>query len=440
LPALECAEVSFAVPQRWSPVLGSEDLRAAAGCALRDIAHAIPLPGEGRAGASVAGGEAGHAVFCAYLACSGFLEREVEDHLEQALAHLQAAVNDAPDLMGQPDLYGGFTGLGWAANHLHILGVLEDDELCAYVDEALVAWLTHEPAVLGCELIRGLAGVGLYGVARRHRAAGREILRLAVEALQSSAIEHQGHRTWFNSPRNYGYPHAKSHQSGCYDLGISHGVPGAINFLAQAAALDVPGADTLAADAGAWLLSQRRNYRDGSQFGYRFVCDPIDEPCGPRVSWCYGDLGISASLLSSARRLKRPDWELQALGVARAVATRRTENGAAKDAALCHGAIGNAHIFNRLHAASGEPCFLDAAHFWLREGLSLRKPGRGPAGFGAWQPAPEDPAEIDSWQPVSGLLEGSGGIGLALLGFLAPIEPAWDQLLMMDIPAGVLER
>jgi hypothetical protein len=334
-------------------------------------------------------------------------------------------------------MYGGFTGIGWAANHLHTLGILEDDELCAYIDEALVSWLLNEPEVLGCELIWGLAGVGLYGVARQQRAAGREILRLTVKALESSAIEHQGHRTWFNSPGNYRYTNSRSHLAGCYDLGVSHGVPGAINFLAQAAALDVPGADALARDAGAWLLLQRREYQSGSRFGYQFVTDPMEEPGGTGAAWCYGDLGISAALLLSARRLQRPDWELQALELARAVAMRRTEECGTKDAGLCHGAMGNAHIFNRLYAATGERCFLDAAYFWLRKGLSMRKPGMGLAGFSAWQPLLADEAERDPWQPVSGILEGISGIGLALLGFLAPIEPAWDQLLMIDIPAKV---
>lgn len=430
------SSVSGSVRQRWSPGPENEDLRSAASSALSDIAHAIPLPGATQSEGSVAGGDAGHAVFYAYLACSGLLDEDAGDYRELALNHMQAAVDAIAALMAQPGLYGGFTGIGWSVNHLHALGILEDDELCAYIDEALVVWLNREPEVLGCELIWGLAGMGLYGVARQHRAAGREILRLAVKALESSAIEHRGHRTWVTSPRHYHYPKSKSHLAEYYDLGVSHGVPGAINFLAQAAALDIPGAATLATDAGAWLFLQRRKYRNGSQFGHLFVSDPMEETGGSRTSWCYGDLGISAALLLSARCLKRTDWEPQALEIARAVALRRSQGSKAKDAALCHGAIGNAHIFNRLHAATGELCFLEAAHFWLREGLNTRKPGMGLAGFSAWQPVPDEP-EGGHWQPLSGFLEGVSGIGLALLGFLAPIEPAWDQLLMVNIPAKV---
>jgi lantibiotic biosynthesis protein len=426
-----------AAPLRWTPALKPGELRSAAGDALCDIAQSIPLPGEGRSGVSVAGGEAGHAVFYAYLACSAFPGVKSDDHPARARNHMQVAVDGIAHLMGQPDLYGGFTGIGWAANHLHILGVLEDDELCVYIDEALVAWLTRESDVLSCELIRGLAGVGVYGIARRHTADGREILRLVVKALESSAVVHQGYRAWFSAPRNYRYPYPSSHLSGCYNLGVSHGVPGAINFLAQAAELGVAGAESLARDAGAWLLSQQRIYRNGSRFGHEFVSDPMENAAGSRVAWCYGDLGISAALISSMRRLKHSDWELQALDIARAVALRRTEDGDVRDAGLCHGAIGNAHIFNRLYAATGEHSFLDAMHFWLRVGLSMRRPGMGLAGFNAWQPPLVGEAERDPWQPVAGFLEGIGGIGLALLGFLAPIEPAWDQLLMVDIPAKV---
>ena len=105
------------------------------------------------------------------------------------------------------------------------------------------------------------------------------------------------------------------------------------------------------------------------------------------------------------------------------------------DAALCHGAFGNAHIFSRLYAATGEPSLREAALRWVRKGLSLRNAGTGPAGFRAWLPPEPDEPVRDPWLPRFGLLEGIAGIGVAMLGLLSPVEPAWDEILMVNIPA-----
>src|SRR5262249_31475514 len=79
------------------------------------------------------------------------------------------------------------------------------------------------------------------------------------------------------------------------------------------------------------------------------------------------------------------------------------------DPSLCHGAAGLGHIFNRLHQATGDGSFLDAACYWLGRAVEL--------------PLPEEP----------GLLQGKAGIGLALLASLGSIEPAWDRVLLLSL-------
>jgi hypothetical protein len=38
------------------------------------------------------------------------------------------------------------------------------------------------------------------------------------------------------------------------------------------------------------------------------------------------------------------------------------------------------------------------------------------------------------WDPGADLLTGASGVALALHAAISPIEPAWDQLLLADLP------
>jgi lantibiotic biosynthesis protein len=413
------------------------DLRLSAGNVLFDIAEALPPPGSETSGFSLAGGEAGFALFHAYLTKSGLLPPDrVERHRDLTFAHLQSAVDQLPAGTAQLNLYSSFVGVAWAAQHTQALGILQDsDDLCDAADEAVLEGLEIHASSMLCELITGLSGIGVYGLSRWSRPAGRKIVERVVRALEENSVLHQGRRTWFNSPDQLSEMSLRTTPQGCFNLGLSHGVPGALVFLAGAAARGVQGARDLLIDAREWLLLQQRPFQNGSRFGYAVVDGQDEEIEGSRVGWCYGDLGLSAALLLVARKAQRADWEPVALDLARNLARRSVQDSGVKDAALCHGAFGNAHIFARLYAATRERSLHEAALHWLRAGLSMRKEGTGAAGFLTWfPPQPEEPSR-EPWIPCHGFLEGISGIGLALTGFLAPVEPAWDEVLMVNVPA-----
>ena len=100
---------------------------------------------------------------------------------------------------------------------------------------------------------------------------------------------------------------------------------------------------------------------------------------------------------------------------------------------MCHGAAGLAHVFNRLFQATGDESFLMAARYWFERTLELRRPGEGIAGFSAYRP-PNDGQE-EYWDDQVGILEGAAGIALALLAATTEIEPEWDRMLLLSVPA-----
>ena len=45
-----------------------------------------------------------------------------------------------------------------------------------------------------------------------------------------------------------------------------------------------------------------------------------------------------------------------------------------------------------------------------------------------------DSAGHPAWRPDPGFLEGVAGVGLALLGAVSDVEPAWDRVLLTSLP------
>ena len=100
------------------------------------------------------------------------------------------------------------------------------------------------------------------------------------------------------------------------------------------------------------------------------------------------------------------------------------------DAGLCHGAAGLGHLFNRLYQATDDETLAEAARFWFRYTLELRRPGEGVAGFPSWRSNRDGGM---SWQADAGFLTGASGVALALLGAVTTLEPSWDRVLLSSI-------
>jgi hypothetical protein len=257
--------------------------------------------------------------------------------------------------------------------------------------------------------------------------------------LDATKTEVDGGFTWHTAPNLLPQWQRELHPEGYFNLGLAHGVPAVIALLGQANALGVhaPRSLTLLEGAVAWLLAQKNPEGSGSCFA-TIVSPRYAQETGPsRIAWCYGDLGLGVALLWAARSVGRGDWEAEALAIARLAAKREVAKAGVRDAGLCHGAAGNAHIFNRLWQATGEELFREAALTWFEETLALRQPGLGLGGFRAWMPGPEAKDNPEPWVDAEGLLEGAAGIGLALLAAVTPMEPQWDRMLMVTLPPGI---
>ena len=397
----------------WRPLLEGE-LASRAEEAVRAIGEALASWQDAELGPSVSGGTAGLALFYGYLG----------GHEEQADALLDHALDALATTPMTPALHGGFTGIAWAAEHLGS-NADADDDLSEEIDETVCTALAA-PWTGDYDLISGLVGFGVYALERIHRPSARRCLEAIVDRLHESAETVDDGVTWFTPPELLPPRNRAQHPRGYYNLGVAHGVPGVIALLAGTVRHGVRAerARPLLDGAVRWVLAQRLDGR-----GYPASVMSGVEAKPARLAWCYGAPGVAATLLDAARAVGNEEWEHAALDIAREAAGAAPQHSGVQDAGLCHGALGLAHLYNRIYQAGGGEPFADAARFWYAQGLDMRQPDRGIAGFESWEFGPDMKL---AWQADRGFLCGAAGIGLALLAGLTSTEPQWDRLLMVS--------
>ncbi|HVR10580.1 MAG TPA: lanthionine synthetase C family protein [Thermoanaerobaculia bacterium] len=385
---------------------------------------------------SLADGPAGKALFFHYLDQA----RPGEGHDERAVTHLEAAIQATGETLTVPGLYGGFSGTAWALEHL-TGRLLEppapgEEDPGEEVAAALASYLERSPWLDDYDLISGLVGLGVWAVERAPRAMGEAAAESVVRRLGELAEPRDGGITWRTPPEQMLASEAAKYPQGIYNLGVAHGVPGVVGILGEMVATGLAAGEAreLLAGAVTWLL--RQALPPGSPSCYAYSLAPDGEAHPSRLAWCYGDPGIATTLLIAARAAGEPEWERQAIATAKAAASRPRDQGGVMDGGLCHGAAGLVHLYNRLFQATGEEVFKAEALAWLDRLLALRRPGEGICGWQSWRPigditAPEP--EL-GWVTDPGFLTGATGIGLALLGALSPVEPAWDRVLLASVP------
>ena len=410
----------------WQRLLEDRDAERA-WAVIHDIAEAMRPEVENLdpgVDPGVAGGTAGLALFYAYLGAETGNEKwtALADRL---MEHSIDALSERPLL---PDFYEGFTGIAWAIDHLQGILFEPDDDGADPIGESLVEVLGGRTYARGnFDVIGGLAGYGIYAFHALPRPAARRALELLVQRLVEIGEPVDGGFSWFTPPEVFPDWLREKEPDGQYNLGVSHGVAGVISVLGMCAAAGMMSAGQRATldRAVDWLLVQKQH---GKSWCFANSVVKGRPARRDRLAWCYGDPGIAAALFTAARHCGHAGWEAVAIEVARTAAARGTdpEDSEIVDAALCHGSAGLAHLFNRMHQASGDPLLAEAARAWFRYTVDMQQPGIGIAGYEFFT--------VPDWQPLTGFLSGLSGLGLGLLAGVSSIEPGWDQFLAVSVP------
>jgi hypothetical protein len=326
-------------------------------------------------------------------------------------------------------LFGGVPEVGFTAAQL--ADGESADAICGLCDRVLARQLEVAIWTGDFDLIRGLVGFGVYALERLDAALGRGCAARIIDHLEARAESRRSGLAWHSPPDlMFDWQRAR-YPRGYYNLGLAHGIPGVLALLARFIHHDIE-----VERARALLEGGLRYLRAAVPPGAaaRFPSHLVDEhePIRPtRLAWCYGDLGVSVSLLWAARAMRAPAIEAEALDLALHTTTRR-RLAEVFDAGICHGASGLAHLYNRLFQATHDERFAEAARFWIQATLDMRVPGTGFGGFTTPRATPTGEAFDSMADPR--LLTGAAGIALVLISAATDLEPSWDRLLLCDVP------
>ena len=143
-----------------------------------------PAPDAGHRDASLSFGSAGLAVCDAQLARTRHDRRAADT----ALGRLEEAIDVLATEPLTSSLYSGFTGIAWAAETTdRLLGTEGKQDRNGDIDEALTSLLRRYPEHAPYDLIHGLAGIGVYALARWPRPGAAQCILGVLEQLAERA-------------------------------------------------------------------------------------------------------------------------------------------------------------------------------------------------------------------------------------------------------------
>jgi lantibiotic biosynthesis protein len=416
----------------WRPILSGTAAQQAlqAVDAIADpITSITSLPGE--RDPSLGKGQAGLALLYTWLARTRRMPQAdvlARQCLDQAIEALSTQAMNA-------SLYGGFTGVAWAAELVDRLLDPDAEDRSEAVDDALLRLLSRADRWSApYDLIVGLTGLGVYALQRHPRPVAIECLRRVVERLHECAQHDEHGLYWWTPPAEILDQESRmQYPSGRADLGVAHGVAGAVALLGCicGAGVEQATARPLLEGAVSWLLAHSVPTEAGPTFPVWVA--PAFQPSPARCAWCYGDPGIAAALLLAARGVGAAGWEQTAVALACRAAEQPASETGIVNANFCHGAAGLAHLYNRMYQAIGEPKLGRAALYWLERTLGFYRRARDAGGTwvrGNWDPGRR---ELWTWTGIE-LVEGAAGVALVLLAAATSVEPTWDRMFLVSAP------
>ena len=328
-----------------------------------------------------------------------------------------------------PALLDGVAGVIWALRHVVALcdptQPLPGDFSAAF-DDALLAQMHAPLRSEDYDLAGGLVGFGVYALEHPQPLVRDALVRAVVGRLGAHAPHTSHGATWFTPPDRLLQHELEDFPHGFHNLGLAHGVPGVIGFLARCVSEGYAAIATPLLDAAMhWLLRQRHMDRTSRFDNY------LESPKPSRLAWCYGDPAIALVLWRAAQACGRQDWFDAARDLTGACAIRRTHDGGVRDVGLCHGSAGLALIFFRLWQRSGEAECADASRFWLQHTLASLDDSF-PATAGCYTAIWKDNAFVR--RAEAGFLSGTAGVLMTLLSLQAPTL-RWDACLLTDTDA-----
>lgn len=322
----------------------------------------------------------------------------------------------------------GLAGVGWGIEYLSENKFIENKvrDSLSEIDDFIGEMMINDIENGNYDFLHGASGCIIYLLKRRN-AYPEKIDKYIVKylnVLEKTAVKTEVNEIkWLSKINtNDGYEYG-------YNISLSHGITSIIAVLSKIYVNQIEQELTLslAKKSVNYLLNQRIDNLQNICCFPSLSIESETKLLNSRLSWCYGDLGISAALWMSGKNFRISSWMKIAEEVAIKSTQRKKEYTGVNDSGICHGASGNSQIYKRMFLNTNNKLFYDASEFWLNETLNMANFKDGLAGYKAYLAGQED-----NWVNESGLLTGVSGIGLSLLSYFSESPSPLDEILLIN--------
>lgn len=320
-----------------------------------------------------------------------------------------------------PTFCDGFAGLTWLFDHLEQQNFIDLDTIdLDSFDNYLYNSMLLDFDKKNYDFLHGAIGYTVYFLERFKNSKQENKLRYKsyiesfIEFLENSSVRGEKGIMWLS----------KDYETGneVYNLGLSHGVASIIGILNQLC--DTKEFSVRCSPLLMGAVNELLNYKNDielfpSYFPSWISFSSQEYYKKSRLGWCYGDLGIGLQLFYTSKILKNTDLETESIEILTHCATRRSpEQTSVDDGAVCHGAFGNALIFNNIYVNTGKMIFREARDYWLEKGIELSFEDDKLLKIGQ-----------NELKEIS-LLTGVAGIGLSIISCLSDLNK-WENSIML---------
>ncbi len=316
-------------------------------------------------------------------------------------------------------LSSGLSGLSFVTNFLIENDIIDKNDVdIEMIDIEITSFATTELSKSNFDYLHG----GLGGIMNLNEYDTNNV-DVFIEKIHMNRVEIcKNEFTMYNTSIN-------DIASKVSNLGLAHGLPSIVIVLSKL--FGKTNKKEMCFELISNLLSFIKKHKKTNEFS--LFPDSVDghnkiDKSG-RLAWCYGDLGIASAFWQAGKVFNNKSWNDEAIDILIFNSKKRDlKLCGIKDACFCHGTSGVAHIFNRFYLETNISEFENASRFWLNETLKKSEWKEGSVQFKNWKNS-----DI-GFQNDLGLLEGTTGVGLVLLGFLLNKKEDlnWDKCFLLS--------
>lgn len=353
-----------------------------------------------------------------------------QKHKDSASFYLEKSFEQINAGQRLPTFCNGIAGVAWTVNYLVKHSFIEEEnlEVLDDIDDYLYSSMINYAQLNNFDFLHGATGIALYFTFRiDQNSKAIDYLKEYVDALREYSIFDPDTDTVkiISTIQDQNKENKE-----VYNLGMAHGISSIIAVLAKILESDQTNLNAkylLEGFSNYIMMNENINkFENGSMFSTTIELNPEQsktKPFGSRLGWCYGDMGNGFALYHAHKATGKKKYYEKSFEIfMNTVKRKNLDIQRIMDAGMCHGSSGIIDIFKTVHEYFCVEELIEAEDYWAKVTLDFYVKAKGLKGFCKYT--------TDGPKYSYSFLEGTSGIGLALLFHHTGKKSEWNEFLL----------